>query len=238
MEEKELKTSLKQRVVIIIIAVLMLGSMIASYAAIVLAGGKSSSANNGQGLSEEVLARYEEAYDQAVEEFSEITKNEFEQFIQFKEKIRAYDEEAANNGGVVIKDRIAGSGRTITEGDTDYLTFYVGWCASGNIFDSSFDDDEEPTGFKSALVASEDMIEGWKEGVVGMKIGGIREITVPGDKAYGDSMDICGGMHKPLKFMVMAVANEEPLKSAASKVDQAYLRLEYGYYGINYDDMQ
>ena len=40
MDEKELKTSTKQRVAIIIIAVLMLGSIIASYAAIVFNGGK------------------------------------------------------------------------------------------------------------------------------------------------------------------------------------------------------
>ena len=42
MEEKDLKTSPKQRIVIIVIAVLMLGSIIASYAAIVINGGNQT----------------------------------------------------------------------------------------------------------------------------------------------------------------------------------------------------
>ena len=40
MDEKELKTSTKQRVFIILIAVLMVGSIIASYAAIVISGAR------------------------------------------------------------------------------------------------------------------------------------------------------------------------------------------------------
>ena len=51
MEEKELKTSPKQRIFITLIAVIMLGSMIASYAAIVLNGGGSSSASGSDETS-------------------------------------------------------------------------------------------------------------------------------------------------------------------------------------------
>ena len=40
MDEKELKTSTKQRVIIGAIAIIMLGSMIAGYAAIVINGSK------------------------------------------------------------------------------------------------------------------------------------------------------------------------------------------------------
>jgi hypothetical protein len=82
------------------------------------------------------------------------------------------------------------------------------------------------------------MIEGWNEGIKGMRIDGIREITVPGELAYGDSMEICGGKNKPLKFIVMAKAKEEPLKSLAEKVDSAYMRFQYASYGIDYDEMQ
>lgn len=236
MEEKELKTSLKQRVVIVVIAVLMLGSMIASYAAIVLAGGKKSASGGGE-ISEEKLAEYEAAYEEKIAEFEEVSKNDFDVFDDYLVKVVAYDEEAANTGGVKVKERMIGSGRTLTEGDSDYLAYYVGWCADGDIFDSSFNDYKEPTAFSKALDASTGMIEGWEEGVIGMKLGGIREITVPGEKAYGDSMDICGGFNKPLRFMVMAVAKEEPISSAAAAVDEAYMRLQYASYGIDYDEL-
>ena len=68
-----------------------------------------------------------------------------------------------------------------------------------------------------------------------MKIGGIREITIPGELAYKDQMEICGGYNKPLKFLVMAVANEDPLKSLSDELDLAYLKMQYAHYGIDYD---
>ena len=50
------------------------------------------------------------------------------------------------------------------------------------------------------------VIQGWKEGLVGMKIGGVRELTIPADKAYGSQ----GQGDKipanaPLKFVIMAI---------------------------------
>ena len=81
------------------------------------------------------------------------------------------------------------------------------------------------------------MIEGWNEGVKGMRLGGIREITIPGELAYGDSMEICGGYNKPLKFLVMTKAKEDPLKTLASDLDTAYMRLQYANYGVDYDEM-
>ena len=81
------------------------------------------------------------------------------------------------------------------------------------------------------------MIEGWNQGVSGMKINGIREITIPGELAYGDSMEICGGTNKPLKFIVMAKAKEDPLKTLASEVDEAYMRVQYAQYGIDYNSV-
>ena len=231
MEEKELKTSPKQRVVIIIIAVLMLGSIIASYAGIILAGGGSSST----GITEAKIAEYEAAYEEKMAEFKEVSKSDYDKFVQFKSKIKTFDEASANATGVQTKDRLGGSGHTLTEGDNNYLAYYVGWCADGSVFDSSFDDIDNPTGFNKALDASLGMIEGWNTGVVGMKLGGVREITIPGEQAYGEDMEICGGYNKPLKFLVMVVANEEPLSSAATAGDDAYTRLQYAYDGIDYD---
>ena len=236
MEEKELKTSPKQRIFIILIAVIMLGSIIASYAAIVINGNKSSNSTAGENQVDEAkVAQYKEDYEAAQAELTEASQDSYDTFIQYKGEIKAYNETAANEGGVQTQDLLKGSGTKLAEGDNNYLAYYVGWCADESVFDSTFDNADNPTGFNKVLDASAGMIEGWNLGVEGMRLGGVREITIPGDLAYGDSMEICGGTNKPLKFLVMAVANEDPLKSIASKYNTAFMRLQYAQYGLDYD---
>lgn len=238
MEEKELKTSTKQRILIIVIAVIMLGSIIASYAAIVLNGGKSgSSSGETPEIDEAKVAEYEEAYSKKVAEFAEATKSDYDKFMKYKGEIKAYNETSANEGGVVKKDLKEGSGEAVDSEGSNYLAYYVGWCADESVFDSSFDDNDNPTSFAKILDPSLGMIEGWTAGVEGMKVGGIREITVPSELAYGDSMEICGGKNKPLKFLIMAVAKSDSLKSMADELDTAYMRYQYAQYGIDYDSM-
>lgn len=236
MNEKELKTSTKQRVVIAVIAVLMLGSIIAGYAAIILNGGKAASGKDDTGIDDVKVAKYQLAYDKVLAEFSEATQDDYSKFIAFKPEIKAYNETSANENGLQTRDLEKGSGDKI-DSDTEYLAYYVGWCADESIFDSSFDDKDNPSSFAKILDASAGMIEGWNEGVKGMRLNGIREITIPGELAYGESMEICGGTNKPLKFIVMAKAKEDPLKTLASDVDTAYMRLQYAQYGLDYDEM-
>jgi hypothetical protein len=135
----------------------------------------------------------------------------------------------------VAKDYLEGDGRTLTEGDGDYLAYYIGWCADGSVFDSTVDDTANPTTFTKILSASQGMIQGWTSGVIGMKLGGIRRITIPGEQAYGSSMEMCGGYDKPLRFLVLAVANDDPMKTMAGELDTAYMRARYAAYGIDYD---
>lgn len=234
MDEKELKTSVKQRIFIGLIAVLMLGSIIAGYAAIILNGGSSISSDSG--VDEAKVAEYQAAYDEVQAKFIEATRDDYNKFIAYKGEIKAYNETSANEGGLQTRDLYKGSGDKITD-DTEYLAYYVGWCADESVFDSSFDNNDNPTAFTKILDASVGMIEGWTQGVKGMHLDGVREITVPGELAYGDSMEICGGKNKPLKFIVMAKAKEEPLKSLAEEIDTAYMRLQYANYGLDYDQM-
>lgn len=233
MEEKELKTSPKQRIFICLIAIIMLGSMIASYVAIVMNGSESS--NSSGEMDPAKVEQYSAEYNKELEEFHEVSKNDFAKYSQYLGEVRTFDEVAANEGGVKTRDIVVGDGKELAEGDTNYLAYYVGFCADGSVFDSSLNDKDNPTAFDKALNASLGMIDGWNTGVVGMKLGGIRKITIPGELAYGDKMEICGGYNKPLRFLVMAVANEDPLKTAASEVDTAFMKLQYAYYGIDYD---
>ena len=235
MNEAELKTSTKQRVVISLIAVVMLGSMIASYVAIVANGGKSGATNTE--ITDEKAQEYYAEYATKLAEFKEASANDFKKFSGQLGAVAAYDETAANSNGVTTKELVVGDGRELASGDTNYLAYYVGWCADGTIFDSSLDDTDSPTAFTNALDASQGMIEGWNEGVVGMKLGGIRRITIPGEKAYGSSREICGGYDKPLRFLAMVVANEEPFSTVVSELETAYMKVQYANYGIDYEAM-
>ena len=233
MEEKELKTSTGQRVAIGVIAFLMVGSIIASYAAIIAGGSNSSSSSNT--LSSERMAYYQNKYDEKLAVFKEKTAGDFATFSPYLSEVKAYNEASANEGGVQVKDLLVGTGRTLEEKDSDYLAYYIGWCADETVFDSSLDDAKKPTAFTKALDVSLGMIDGWYKGTQGMKIGGIRRVTIPGELAYADQREICGGYNKPLRFLVMAVPAEDPLKTAASELDQAYMMLQYANYGMDYE---
>lgn len=233
MNEKELKTSPKQRIFITLIAIVMLGSIIASYAAIILNGGKSST-SDGQ-ISEAKINEYKEQYETKLAEFQEYSKSDFTKFSKYRSEIKAYNETSANDGGVVTKDLVKGDGRKLEDGDTNYYAYYVGWCADETVFDSSFDSSSDPTAFNGVLDASLGLIEGWSTGVAGMRLNGIREITVPGNVAYGESMEICGGYNKPLKFLVLAKEKTSELTSIATALEDALMRYQYALYGIDYD---
>jgi FKBP-type peptidyl-prolyl cis-trans isomerase len=59
---------------------------------------------------------------------------------------------------------------------------YVGTLTDGTKFDSSRD---RGKGFGFTLGAGE-VIRGWDQGVAGMKVGGLRRLTIPPELAYGD----------------------------------------------------
>lgn len=103
------------------------------------------------------------------------------------------------------RDLKKGSGKTVPAG-ANVKVNYMGWNPNGKIFDSSFKN-EAPEPIEIQLGA---VIKGWKEGVPGMKVGGIRELTIPADMAYGEQgsgEDI--PPNAPLKFIVEVVSIEK-----------------------------
>ena len=238
MEEKELRTSPKQRIFIAVIAIIMVGSIVAGYAAIVLNNSNSASSET-EVLSAERMSEYQQAYDNAASEFAKVTQADFETFSPYKSEIKAFNEASANENGLQTTDLVVGDGRELTDGDTDYRAFYIGWCADETVFDTNMDNPTNPTKFINALDPSVDggLIEGWEMGVQGMKLNGIREVTIPGELGYKDTRELCGGTYKPLKFVIMAVANEEPLTTAVDNLEVASTKLQYAQYGIDYDLM-
>lgn len=57
---------------------------------------------------------------------------------------------------------------------------YTGWTLDGNVFDSS------KKGGRPITFPLNNLIQGWQEGVPGMKVGGIRRLELPPELAYGD----------------------------------------------------
>ena len=230
MEEKTLKTSWKQRVAIIIVAVLLLGSVVLTYMLVVLNGNSSSDTS-----SEAQIAELTEEYQQKSEEIEAAAKplsdKYFDEFVKYKSEVKSYNSANANAAGLETKDLKEGTGRTLTEGDTDYAAYYIGWCADGSIFDSSFNDNEDPSSLKAPLDAGIGLIEGWNQGVIGMKLGGVRQISMSGALAYGDTQEICGGTNSPLKFVVFAMEPDAKIKELNEELDDIYMRLYYAYAG-------
>ena len=79
-----------------------------------------------------------------------------------------------------IEDLKPGAGQEAKSGD-HVTVHYVGTLTDGNKFDSSRD---RGKGFAFQLGAGK-VIKGWDQGVAGMKIGGLRKLTIPSDLAYG-----------------------------------------------------
>ncbi|MBI4137959.1 MAG: FKBP-type peptidyl-prolyl cis-trans isomerase [Candidatus Sungbacteria bacterium] len=83
--------------------------------------------------------------------------------------------------GLVIEDVKTGGGREAKTGDT-VSVHYVGTLADGKKFDSSRDRGE-PFSF---TIGQGFVIQGWEQGIPGMRVGGMRKLVIPPDLAYGE----------------------------------------------------
>ena len=237
MNESSLKTSWRQRLVIIVIAVLLLGATVATYISIVLSGGGSATQKN-----EDQIAQLSEQYEAKNAELEAAAKpfsdKYFPVFSKYQSEVKAYNETAATNGVLKTEDLLVGTGKQLTDGDKDYLAYYVGWCADGTVFDSSFDNtgkesEQDATSLKAPLDPSGGLIDGWEQGVIGMKLGGVRVITMNGELGYADSREICGGYNKPLKFLVMPIASDENIVKLTKELSDLWMQLIMAYYGTS-----
>ncbi len=82
--------------------------------------------------------------------------------------------------GVEVRDIVVGSGAEAQAGDR-LTVHYVGILSDGRVFDSSLD---RNTPFIFTL-GTGSVIRGWDEGIVGMKVGGRRQLFIAPDYAYG-----------------------------------------------------
>jgi peptidylprolyl isomerase len=82
---------------------------------------------------------------------------------------------------LITKDLIVGTGPEAKDGDTVTVNYVGVLYSNGKVFDASWNR-HEPFSF---TLGEGKVIPGWDQGVVGMKVGGRRELIIPAPLAYG-----------------------------------------------------
>jgi peptidylprolyl isomerase len=100
---------------------------------------------------------------------------------------------------LLIEDIIVGHGDEATAGQTAVVHYVGVGVTSGEEFDSSWNRNE-PFNFR---LGAGQVIKGWDEGVVGMKIGGRRRLVIPSRLGYGERG--AGGVIAPNETLIFVV---------------------------------
>jgi len=200
-------TSRAQQVGIWVIAAVLTVGTIGSFVAIILS---TNNQKTDQARLTELTSEYQtqyEAYQAKVDaQAAELSTKYFAEFNQYATRPAAFD--AASATELKKEDLKVGDGAALTSAST-FTAYYIGWNPSGKVFDGSIDG----TKLKAPFTASPgSVIAGWTEGVDGMKVGGVREITIPSAKAYGETgsgEDIPA--NTPLKFVLMIIPTPQAI---------------------------
>ncbi|MEH3155553.1 MAG: FKBP-type peptidyl-prolyl cis-trans isomerase [Gordonia paraffinivorans] len=80
-----------------------------------------------------------------------------------------------------VADLVPGNGRTATAADTVSVRYVGALYSDGSVFDASWKQGSTPVDFPLSGV-----VQGFADGIVGMKVGGRREIVIPPALGYGD----------------------------------------------------
>lgn len=99
---------------------------------------------------------------------------------------------------LLVEELAPGAGPAIAAGQTA-VVHYTGMFPDGNVFDSSHRRNQ-PFAFE---LGAGRVIAGWDQGVVGMKIGGSRRLTIPPSLGYGERG--AGGVIPPNATLVFEV---------------------------------
>lgn len=209
-------TSKAQRAGIWVIAVALTVGTVAGFIAMIIAPqNQVADQQKVQAAYTKYQQEYEAYQKKADAQAAELSKKYYPEFKKYANIPEKFD--AKNVKEIAVKDLKKGTGATIDE-NTAYSAYYIGWNPKGKIFDQSIDGKKLKSPIKG-----EGLIEGWTEGMKGMKIGGVRVITIPSDKAYGEQgsgEDIPA--NTPIKFVVMAI--EQPTSIKEPEIPQELLQ--------------
>lgn len=200
-------TTKTQRIGIWIIAGFMAVGTIGSFAIIALA---NQNQQTDQARINELTAQYQkdnEEYQAKVEaQAKELSEKYYATFSQYNSRPATFDKSSVTE--LKTEDIVVGDGAEITKEST-FAAYYIGWNPEGKTFDSSLNSDS----LKAPItVQPGGVIQGWTDGIAGMKVGGIRELTIPSNLAYGETgSGESIPPNTPLKFVVMVIPTPEAI---------------------------
>ncbi len=192
------QTSKAKRIGYFIVLLLIIGSMVGTYILTtyqVLNPDPEMEASQRE--INELQQRLREYQEWQIKTAQKYSDKYYPEFKAYEKVNQAYNAESVKE--LKIVDLKVGDGAEITA-ETAYQAYYIGWLPNGDVFDGSFDGDK----LKMPLEGGR-MIEGWNQGVLGMKIGGVRELTIPSDLAYGEAGSGKIPANSPIKFVLMTI---------------------------------
>ena len=212
-----------QRYSIWVILILTVVSTVALYVSSFL---QTESNSEAQKKQSQVLKKYQDYRKKVEEQAKELSAKYYDSFKEYEKAPVAFN--AASVKELTKKDLKEGNGEEFTDSTTKFQAYYIGWKPDGIVFDGSFENGR----LKSPVVFRKEgkkwgLIEGWSEGLKGMKVGGIRELSIPADKAYGaqgsvnqeDSSKTIGP-NTPLKFIVMLIPEFQEIPQPSLEENQ------------------
>lgn len=194
-------TPKSQRIGIWVIAIVMLVGTIGSFLVMILAN-KNNAVDQAhiQQLATQYQAQYKAYQDKVNAQATQLSGQYFTTFDAYASLPAAFNKDAVTT--LQKTDLKQGDGQTL-DGNTAFTAYYIGWTPDGKVFDSSINGSQ----LKAPLNAAPGgVIAGWMQGVSGMKVDGVRELTIPADLAYGSSGS--GSTippNTPLKFVIMVI---------------------------------
>ena len=240
-------TTKGQRIGIWVIAGTMMIGTVGGFVAMMVAPGN-------QAREQAELQKAQDEYTAALQEYQKKVTEQNEQYdvainakvaeLGLNEKYAAEFSGYASRVSAFNKDEVTelrtedlkvGDGEEIKD-DSNVAMYYIGWNPTGEVFDQSIDGDKLKNPLPLDGVGTASVIEGWRKGLIGMKIGGVRELTIPAAQAYGEQ----GSGEKipantPLKFVVMAIPSlgvkkpETIPEPEAPKIVKDFYKRNYGY---------
>jgi len=200
-------TKKSQQIGIWIIAIVMTVGTLGSFAVMIL---QNDNKGTDKARLAQLTAEYKvqtDAYQAKVDaQATELSSKYFIEFNQYINTPAAFDKASVTE--LKTEDLKVGDGADISA-TSSFSAYYLGWGPDGKVFDGSVDSGK----LKAPIaVTPGGVITGWTEGVVGMKTGGIRVLTIPSDKAYGEAgSGATIPANTPLKFVIMIIPTPEAI---------------------------
>jgi hypothetical protein len=104
---------------------------------------------------------------------------------------------------LTTQDLKVGTGSVVPKNAKVSMNYVGVTCTTGKIFDTSFQANRTASDVDLSPTAS--LIAGWKQGIPGMKIGGVRLLSIPSALAYGAAGTAGIAPDESLFFLVQAV---------------------------------